>query len=706
MTESPKKLYLLFFLFSLLLTVVFLQGLNWFTAGHPAFPTDDSYIYCQYAKQLVTGHPFQYNTGDAPTTGMTSYPFWLLLSFGYLIGFRGEAVVYFGFLTGFVCLFLSALLVYKIGEIMAGRAAGVASAAFLCINGQVLWGYFSGLEIAVFSTLLLVVILSFIRDRERKTIAGTMVACSFLAVARPEGLVLGCFIAILSLISNRMKKDDEGSPFKLKGGAWVLLPFGASIAYLALNKVIGGHLAPTSGSSKSLWVMPDATAMIYIAAHFIIDAIKGIFGGSYPSNAAIGFSSVSPVAYFAPLALLFFLFGSFPGAVKELRSRQISGFTVLLSSFIIGLGFVAFASSTGWQHHRYLIPLYPLFVICMVMGIFSCSSALAPKMDERAVRTGIIAFFATLSLVTLGIAFCEYVFEGELVRSGVIDSAQWVNENLKDDDVLGLIDAGAFSYFGQRKTVDLLGLTTARFYGKYRNGWGAAVAELAHMSEEERPSYFALMPLFALQTQGMEPLYQVLGRKAYEPPPLYLNGETIFEADYAALDAARKPLSDVEGWTMVDSLDVGYISDEKRCGYSVLFSRPAMALDVGLHIATYGDSRKVADSGRIVIGGETFTIKTEPNKPLRMVLRSSSTFRTFRFSPFGGSYITSSTPFFVPVAVSCNGLKLEGAGIKTLQGDMWSETVLDIPSAAIRSNKTTIEIAGSYNSFRYWFYQK
>ncbi|MFQ5905686.1 MAG: hypothetical protein ACE5JA_03860 [bacterium] len=703
--RSPGRFGLFILLLCLLLSVIFFQAARWSTGGRPTFPTDDTYIYFQYARQLVSGHPFEYNTGDTRTTGVTSYLYWFLISFGYLAGFRGPFLFHFAFFIGFVGLVTSAWLTYRIMDSLLGSEAGVAAAVLFCLNGQIVWGYLAGLEIPLFASLLLLSIFFFLRDLQRGTYLGTMVACSLLAISRPAGLVVGCSLALLLALAGGLRPGIENRGAR-KGSLWVLLPLSVSVAYLAVNKLIAGHATPTSASTKSLWLTLDILSIIRVASHFVLDSMRGIFGASYPSSAEIGFSGYSSVAYFAPLALFFFLLGSFPRAARELRNREVSGFTVLLSVFILGLGFVAFGSSSGWQHHRYLIPFYPMFIMCMVAGVFSFSSSLGPKLGERSLKTGILAFFMVLSLVGLGSALGAYSFEAEMIRSTTVEVAEWVNTNLAQDDRLGLIDAGALRYFGGRRTVDLLGLTTARFYGRYRRGWGAAVEELGHMREDERPTHLAMMPIFASRTLGVEPLFQVFSEKVYSPPPMYSTGQTIYRADYTALDEGRLPNSAAEDWTMVDSLDVGYIGDELRCDYSLLDSRPGVHLHVGLYVATYGDGQEIADGGRVVLTGERFTISTMAKRALRIVVRSASAFTTYRSSPIGNGYITSTVPLFNPLVVYVNGQRLEGAGIETREGDRWHETVLEIPSGLIVSERTTIELIGTYNSFHYWFFQK
>jgi 4-amino-4-deoxy-L-arabinose transferase-like glycosyltransferase len=704
--EAIRRRSVLLPLLCVVLALAFFQTTYWSNDGRPTFPTDDSYIYFQYAKQLVSGHPFEYNTGDAPTTGMTSILYWLLVSAGYLAGFRGESIFYFVFMIGLAGLLVSVNLVRKIGEVLAGKQAGLIAALLFCINGQIVWGYFAGLEIPLFTTLLLSSVFFFLKDLNQRTYSRTMISCALLTLSRPEGLFVGCLLALFLPFAILLRSPREGTRTLSRQAFWVILPFFASFAYLAVNMIVGGRISPTTASTKSLWNYPEFYRILYTASYFLLDSVKGLFGAVYPSGAEVGSKSNSVVPYFAPFALFFFLFGSFTGAARELLRKDVGASTVLLLVFTAGITFASFASPSGFQHHRYLIPFYPAFIICMTGGIYRFCGTLARGRKRVFLRGGILAFMIAVTAAGLAVAFCDYTFESVMIRTSTASVAEWAKENLEESDVMGIADAGVLKYYSGRRTVDLLGLTTRRLFARWMLGWGAVVEELKHMERGERPTHFVMLPSFARQSKAIEPLYAVMGERVYEPWPIYLAGQTVFKADYASFDAGRLPLYEPQGWVLVDSLDVGYLGDEERCGYRTLYDRPVLRFDVGLKLASYGDGPIIADGGRIVLAGEKFTISTEPGKALKIVLRSARSFATYRFSPVLDGYITSSVSSFSPVLLEVNGRRLEGAGISTPSYDRWHETVLEIPPEFIVSQRTSIKIQGSYNSFHYWFFQE
>ena len=154
-TSLSSRDRLLLFLLAVFVSLLYFQGTLYFTKGGLVFPTDDTYIYFQYARQFASGHPFQYNDGDPPSTGATSLLYLLVLTFFHLIGFRGDGLIYLAFFLGALLLALTVLLIYKLGEKLDSRAFALSFALLFLVNGGVTWGYLCGMEVALVSTCLL-----------------------------------------------------------------------------------------------------------------------------------------------------------------------------------------------------------------------------------------------------------------------------------------------------------------------------------------------------------------------------------------------------------------------------------------------------------------------------------------------------------------------------------------------------------------------
>ena len=79
-------------LLGLAVASAFLALLLWTTGGHFVAQVSDLYVVAQYAKAMAEGHPFQYNAGEAPTTGATSLLHTAILALAHAAGARGEGL--------------------------------------------------------------------------------------------------------------------------------------------------------------------------------------------------------------------------------------------------------------------------------------------------------------------------------------------------------------------------------------------------------------------------------------------------------------------------------------------------------------------------------------------------------------------------------------------------------------------------------------
>ena len=96
-TSHPAALPLLV---GVAVVIVFVAFMLRATDGHFVPQIVDLYVVLQYARAFAEGHPFQYNAGEAASTGSTSLLFTLLLAVGHAVGIRGEALVGLAILIG------------------------------------------------------------------------------------------------------------------------------------------------------------------------------------------------------------------------------------------------------------------------------------------------------------------------------------------------------------------------------------------------------------------------------------------------------------------------------------------------------------------------------------------------------------------------------------------------------------------------------
>ncbi|HEY6572025.1 MAG TPA: hypothetical protein VI198_01800, partial [Candidatus Eisenbacteria bacterium] len=228
--------------------------------GGMSLPLDDSFIYLQYAKAIAQGHPFVYTAGNEATTGSTSLWYPLLLVPPHLFGADPSVAVAWTFGLGILFYFLTALLATRLAVTLGGWPAGLVAAAFVCASPHVLWGSLSGMEIGLYTTILLGTVLAYAREREEGRFP-TFVWWAFgLAGARPEGAIL-CGVLALFVARDSWKAGEGG------GGRRSPLPFALCLAAAALpflvNLVVSGSLESTSSQAKSILAEPYADTRLY-----------------------------------------------------------------------------------------------------------------------------------------------------------------------------------------------------------------------------------------------------------------------------------------------------------------------------------------------------------------------------------------------------------------------------------------------------------
>ena len=104
--------------------------------GNLLMPLDDVYIHFQYARQMATGHPYQYNLIDPPTSGATSLIYPYLLAIGYLAGFKGLWLGLWAMIIGTIAMIASIWAVYRLCKVIECPAmVECADRSFLWTHG-------------------------------------------------------------------------------------------------------------------------------------------------------------------------------------------------------------------------------------------------------------------------------------------------------------------------------------------------------------------------------------------------------------------------------------------------------------------------------------------------------------------------------------------------------------------------------------------
>jgi hypothetical protein len=663
------------------------------TGGGISLPLDDSFIYLQYARALAEGHPFVYTPGNKPTTGATSLAYPLLLAPSHLLHLSPELSIAWALALGVLGYVLSALLLVRLGARLGGWVGGVLAPVLFLASPYLMWGYWSGMEVALYATVLLVSVHVYLSERGEGRFPSLRWWLFALAASRPEGAIL-CSVFGLLMARDRLRASRASGGPSARSAA-LLLPFAATALPFLVNLAVGGSIESTSSQAKSILAEPyKETRIEYIQrspeiwgnivaaslSHFLLD----------PQNRPI------PRLLIASLlgVLLFLVFGRRP------RDRPWDGAAGLLA--LLGAGVIVNSLPVWWQIHlyRYQQGIYTLLLLVMAAGWGRLAWWVS---SGRGTVVGVLLGSATLA-VTLG-AWLPILSRGheemlrfyghncENILHQQVRIGRWIDANLPRGTIVGLNDAGAIAYYGHRSTLDLVGLTTSGFVRVYRSGLGCLFEHLRRLPPDRLPTYFAIYPEWFPYWRESG----ILGPEAFRAH-LGLNtiaggsDMVVYPAswiDVRPTDAPVRMGGELEGKRLVDSIDLAWLEDERRHDWR---ARPE-AKDV-LRRYAFADvpTRPLTDAGRIVRGEERFRAHVIPGKDLVLVMRTDSWYPS-------------------RLDVSVDG-KRAGIWSIALSETVWVEPRFTVPGSLLTRGRPEFAISRlgreegqDYTPFHYWLYQ-
>ncbi len=639
------------------------------TGDAPLMPVDDAYIHFQYARQLAEGKPYVYNDGYPPTSGATSLLYPYVLAVGYLLGFQALNLGLWAMLVGGVALALSGWSVYHIG-----RRAGVDFVpsvllqSAMILNGALSWHAFSGMETALVVLFTLLTFEAFMARDQRRFVLVAIV----LALLRPDASVLAAIASVLYAVLE-LAESRRFEPRLL----WLVLPIAAVGVQPALNLLITGAASASGGQAKSLLGMIPAYPDVMMAR--IVENFTRMASELFIGVGAFDIWYMPPPL--APIALA--------GALVLMVRGRWRGTVALAALWIVVLmGAVSTLDTAFWHFKRYQMPihalLFPLLALCL------------PLLRRRGQI--ILTVFATfMALLTLSTFVDFYTQNTASVAAQPLAMARALPTLTPPDAVIAVHDVGMMRYMGQRTTLDMVGLTTEGAADYWRHGPGAVAeylgkarpSHIAAYTDARGLSYLAATSLYGQELAGFPHPLDARANVA-------LGGDFqgIYAADYVAFTNAVKvyqpqSLLYIDGWTLVDTLNVADLADEAAHGY--VWSNRERLDGFATEVYEFTDAHglPVLDGGRRINGEESFTLRVLPNQDALLITR---------IHPFDGGTFD----------VFANGLRVSQRVIPVERG-RWLEVLTHIPSALVTDETLTIRIVphisgGHYMPYHHWLY--
>jgi hypothetical protein len=689
-----RRVPLLLLLLAVLVATVFLGFMLASTEGHFVPQVVDSYLVFQYARAMAEGHPFQYVAGDPPSTGATSLLHTGVLAAAHAVGIRGEGLAAFAILTGAALFAVSVVLAFRLGTHLCGRRVGALAAALVALGGPVTWAFLYGADIALFMALALW-LLRAIDDAWTTGRIGGLAACGvLLSLSRPEGLPIALLVAACWTLG-----PGRGRSTKALLAVWS--PVAAGLAVLALYRVVTGAWMGTSVADKSLFANYGMADGLALAAEYGVDVVRGLLLGFFPSQAPIGFGRGWASLAFPPLGLLLVLVAL--ATADERRPLRVWAGAVALVFALAGPNMFQ-----GTHFNRYLLWAFPGLLVLVAAGLHHLCLLLSwgdRRLDRSLYACGAVLFVLLGGLATLRFA----VLYGEtagLVYRRDLAAAGWIQKHLPPGVAIANL-ATSVEYLTGHRSINLHGVTTPAFFGNRAGERDAGIVEvMAHLPPSERPPYLMTT---ASALDGSPVLREMASAEPLFRTSSLSDEIAIHTLDYALVDGGRAPrtpdaVAAAAGLAEVDRLNVCDARDESahayrfssRVGTSPLFGTARVDAYPG---AAEG---RFADGGRAILGSESFRVRTQPGRDLTIVLRTSQTVNVNLFRASGPVSYAMAFPDAL-VSVRVDGQLVERRSLQPPEG--WSDVALRVPGVRITGAETSLEIAGRYAAFRYWFYQ-
>ena len=596
-------------------------------AGRPAVPLDDVFIHFQYARRIAEGEPFRY-TGDAVSTGMTSLVWPALLAPFWKLGARGLSLVWVAWALGTIAQAATAVEAALLARRLTDRTGAIVAGAACLAFGPFAWFAWSGMETMALAWILVagarraadLLEAGGARRRSpdvapsppsssgpRRASKGAdpvspralalLAAIGFVApLVRPEGVLVSVFSA--AAIASRARGRRR---------LLALVPLAGCLVLPAIFLALTGSPAGATARAKWLPYNPyyDAPRLLsQIGEHAELLLLDVLDGGEW-------------TWIFVPKGLVLLIaFGALALVLAGRRAPWHAALTfVLFASALATCSYQTFL----WNRVRYAWPFLPAAFVMCACFFHELGRRLArahPALGATGPALG--AALVVRLAVLIPPAIADLSQSAAAVDRQQVALGEWAKAALPETALVGVNDTGAIAYLGERRTLDIVGLTTDSEGPAWLAGAGSRFERYESLPRPSLPTHFLVYPeWFGCDTL----LGQELARRTVEEHSI-LGGDTMaaYVADYSLLGSGAEPetrLADDE--VLADELDVADLASEAAHAYDL---HDAWEPE---NVARAGDAasgREIVDGGRRDRGRDTFRLSRGPHLgAARLVMR-------------------------------------------------------------------------------------
>lgn len=413
------------------------------------FPLDDAWIHRVYARAMALGQGLAYNPGQQET-GATS-PLWAAVTAPahWLAPLGPAAPVLAVKLIGVLCGGLAVVALCRVLAAIGLPGPAVAAGGLvLALEPRLHFSALSGMEVVLAVWLWLELTRLVVRGSARPA----LLLAGLLPLARPEAALVVPY-ALLALAAVIRRDGARRPPW------WSFLPVAVPTAAWALFcRAVSGHWLPATFYVKSqgFGLDPQRVTLAWqaVAQHGwatqLIFPIGLVAAAAWLALRRTGASlALFLLLLAAPVTYLLGVVGTRAvDLVGYYWSRWTDPASLILTA-AAGLGVAALVAAVPkWRQLRHLV-----------------SGSIDPRQGLRAVGPVIALLGLVLALPGLVGSIAErrqqLSSDGRAIRLVNVEPALWIRDNTPPDAVVGVIDAGASRYFGERHTIDMVGLNNS-----------------------------------------------------------------------------------------------------------------------------------------------------------------------------------------------------------------------------------------------------
>jgi 4-amino-4-deoxy-L-arabinose transferase-like glycosyltransferase len=441
---------------------------------------DDAYITFRYARHLADGVGLVYNPGEL-VLGTTTPLYTLLMAFVARVGFD---LPHAATLVNALCDAATVYVLFLTGRRLAGPGAGLLAAALFALTPMSIAFASAGMETSLFCMLL--VIGCWLAIAGRTTLAA--LALGIATLTRPEALILGGLLVILTTLQRRRPALAEAAVYAAPIVPWVLIAiwyFGSPLPQSMAAKAVAYRVDP--------FINPLAIAM-----HTIL-----------PGESLLVINT--PLALVALLVAPLVVITLWAGARRILGSGGLAPLWVLVP-LIYDAAYVAVGLRGVRMFPWYVIPTSPFLILMLAIG----GGILAKRhLRQRGRLTWLPAALLIIWwLPGLLIGSRPGYPAGYTVarESHYRELAADYADRWGPTTLVAAPEIGALGYFSEARILDTVGLVSpaaARYYPLPVAMLAASDNAVApRLIEDSTPDYVVSLDQFVISSLDPDPWFQ------------------------------------------------------------------------------------------------------------------------------------------------------------------------------------------------------